>query len=432
MNRKCRIRLFLATVMWMVSFTMGNAQPRDTVAGIPVNYDESKVGAYLLPDPLTLNNGSKITDKDAFINQRVPEILNAFKENQFGKVPSNNVKCTYELFDKGTPALDQKALRKQVCVYFTGDTVGPRADVLIYLPIGAEKPVPLMLMINFTANSSMVEDSGVKRGEIWSRDKIRVPAPERRNFENTNIISFLENGIGVAMLYYGDIEPDFPEGIEHGGVRGMLLKTGESYPAADEWGAIGAWAWGLSRVLDFLQTDKDIDKECIGLFGISRLGKTVLWTGASDPRFAFVIASCSGEGGAALSRRYYGETIAHLASPSRYFYQFCGNYQKFSDNPEKLPVDAHMLLALIAPRPVLLQTGTTDKWSDPKGEFLAAIAAEPVYNLFGKKGLETNQMPGAGEAILNSIGYYMHEGGHGTIPSDVPVFIEFIRKHFFK
>src|SRR5262249_45225148 len=152
--------------------------------------------------------------------------------------------------------------------------------------------------------------------------------------------------------------------------------------------------------------------------------KTVLWAGAHDTRIALVIASCSGEGGASLSRRNYGETIKHLNV--RFGYQFATNYQKWGDHVDQSPVDSHMLVALMAPRPVLLQTGNTDRWSDPKGEFLAAVAAEPVYKLLGKRGLETEKFPKAGEPILHDIGYYMHDGGHGTVPSDWDVFLSFL------
>jgi hypothetical protein len=154
-----------------------------------------------------------------------------------------------------------------------------------------------------------------------------------------------------------------------------------------------------------------------------------MWAGAHDTRFALVIASCSGEGGAALSRRNYGETIAHLVAPTRYPYQFCANYAKYAAHPDQLPVDAHELIALIAPRPVLLQTGSTDSWSDPKGEFLAAVAAGPVYRLLGKQGLETDQWPPAGTPILHDIGYYMHNGGHGTLPADWDIFLQFLAMH---
>jgi len=185
-------------------------------------------------------------------------------------------------------------------------------------------------------------------------------------------------------------------------------------PGADEWGSIGAWAWGISRIVDYFETDKGVDAKRIAIVGVSRLGKTVLWAGAHDPRIAMVIASCSGEGGAALSRRNYGETIKHLAV--RYGYQFAGNYAKYGDRVDQFPVDSHMLIALMAPRPVLLQTGDKDFWSDPKGEFLAAVAAEPVYKLLGKQGLGTDQIAAADQAILHDIGYVMHAGGHGAIP----------------
>ena len=163
------------------------------------------------------------------------------------------------------------------------------------------------------------------------------------------------------------------------GVRALYLKPGQTEPAPDEWGSIAAWAWGLSRAMDYLETDKGVDAKRVAIMGVSRLGKTVMWAGAHDPRFAMVIASCSGEGGAALSRRNYGETIAHLTEATRYPYQFAANYAKFAGDVDDFPVDAHMLVALIAPRPVLLQTGDKDFWSDPKGEFLAAVAAGPVY-----------------------------------------------------
>jgi hypothetical protein len=181
--------------------------------------------------------------------------------------------------------------------------------------------------------------------------------------------------------------------------------------------------------MDYLETDTGVDAKRVAILGVSRLGKTVMWAGAHDPRFAMVIASCSGEGGAALSRRNYGETIAHLTAPTRYPYQFCGNYQKFAEHVDKFPVDANMLVALMAPRPVLLQTGDKDVWSDPKGEFLAALAATPVYRLFGKQGMDTDQMPGPGIPILHTIGYYMHAGGHGTIPSDWDQYLKFMQMH---
>lgn len=426
----CAIAAIAVTLLLLKNATPSQTQnaPRSEVAGIPVNYDESRVGTYTLPDPLVLADGKPVRDAKTWNQKRRPEIVRLFEENQFGRSPGRPAGMSFDVFDKGTPALDGKALRRQVTIYFSPNKSGPKMDLLIYLPAEARKPAPLLLNLSFTANSSTVNDPGVKPGEIWNREKQRVPAAQGRNFGRLNVAPFLAQGIGVATVYYGDIDPDFLGGIPHG-VRALYLKLGQTEPAPNEWGAIAAWAWGLSRALDYLETDKGVDAKRVAIVGVSRLGKTVLWAGARDPRFAMVIASCSGEGGAALSRRNYGETIKHLTEPTRYPYQFCANYGKYGDRVNQFPVDAHMLLSLIAPRPVLLQTGDTDVWSDPKGEFLAAVAAEPVLKLLGKQGLGTTQMPAAGQPIFHTLGYVMHAGGHGTIPSDWELFLKFMQMH---
>lgn len=416
------LMLFLNTIL--------SAQ-QDTVAGIPVNYDESKTGDWVLPDLLTLQSGKQVVDAREWMERRRPEILRLFETEQFGKSPKR-VPHKANLFDAGSLAFDGKVLRKQVRLYFTEDTTKHKADMVIYLPAEATGPVPLFLTISFMPNALMVDDPGLASGSFWDREGNRVPVQPRQGaprMGGLDVEKFISNGIGVATLYYGDIEPDFPAGIRHG-VRGHFLPAGQDWPAPDEWGTISAWAWGLGYAMDYLESDPGVDAKKIALHGVSRLGKTVLWAGALDERFGMIISSCSGEGGAALSMRNYGESIAHMVAPSRYFYQFCGNRAKYAGDPHTSPIDAHMLLALIAPRPLLLQTGSTDKWSDPKGEFLAAIAAEPIYRLFRKKGLETKVMPEPEEAILHDLGYYMHTGGHGTLPGDFDVYIAFMRKHF--
>jgi len=394
--------------------------PADTVAGIPANYTESLAGTYTLPDPLTLASGKPVRDAKTWTELRRPEIVRLFEENQFGHSPDRPAEMTFDVFDKGTPAFGGKAVRRQVTLYFTKDKAGPKLDLLLYLPAGAAKPSPVLLNVSFSANSSAVEDSGVKQGEVWGPDKKKIPAAQGRGFGRLPVARFIDAGLGVATFYYGDVDPDFLGGIPYG-VRAL-------YPSYD-WGGIAAWAWGMSRALDYLETDAGVDAKRVAITGVSRLGKTVMWAGAHDPRFALVIASCSGEGGAALSRRNYGETIAHLVAPGRYPYQFTANYAKWAGFPDRSPVDANMLVALIAPRPLLLQTGNTDKWSDPKGEFLAALAAAPVYKLFGKRGLEVDEVPVAGKAVLHDIGYEMHDGGHGMVASDWDVYLEFLKMH---
>lgn len=422
--------LFIPLAALLCSVSVSGQNAPTLVAGIPVNYDESKVPAYTLPNPLVLQNGKKVESPKTWNTKRRPEILSLFESEQFGKAPKRN-KANFKIYETGTLVFNEKAIRKQLTIYFTGDTSDYKADLLIYLPAKTEKPVPIILQIAFSPNSLAVNDTGIREGMMWNREGKRVPTSEGRRFGSFDVEKFISNGFGVATIYYGDIEPDFPKGIQYG-IRGHYLKPGINQPASDEWGAISAWSWGLSSAMDYLETDKQVDSRKVALYGVSRLGKTVLWAGAKDERFGMVIASCSGEGGAALSRRQYGETIKHMIDSTRYFYQFAGNRAKYGDAPGTSPVDGHMLISLLAPRPLLLLTGDTDNWSDPKGEFDAAVAAAPVYKLLGKKGLETEVWPAAGKPILNDLGYYMHAGGHGTLPADFDIILDFMKMHFMK
>lgn len=402
--------------------------PPSEVAGIAVNYDEARAGGYTLPDPLLTTSGKRVTNARLWRRERRPELIRLFETHQFGRSPGRPDELSFDVFERQGQALGGKALRRQVTIRFSKNPDGPKANLLMYLPAKVNKKSPMLLSLSFSANSSVVDDPGVRPGEIWGKERKRVPAPKPIGQGRAVVERLIDAGFGYATIYYGDIEPDFADGIQHG-VRRLYLKPGEQKPADDEWGAIAAWAWGLSRVMDYLETDRGVDAKRVAIMGVSRLGKTVLWTGARDERFRMVIASCSGEGGAALSRRNYGETVAHLTAPSRYWYQFSGNYAKSADDPAKLPVDAHLLISLIAPRPLLLQTGDQDYWSDPRGEFLAAVAAGPVYRLLGAKDLSVTEMPAAGAPVLNTLGYLMHAGGHGLVPSDWDTFLEFMRRY---
>ena len=425
--------LALATTLPLRALAQAAPPPPTVVAGIPVNYDESKVGAYTLPDPLTLANGKPVRDAKTWFNERRPEIVRLFEDYQFGRAPGRPADLWFKTSEASGSAFDGKAVRRQVTVFFTKDTAGPKVDVLLYLPANARGPVPVLLNVSFSPNATVVDDAAIRPGMIWGRDGKRVPAPAPRpgagGFGRINPLPFLEAGYGFATLYYGDIDPDFAGGALLG-ARKTYIPAGQTLPAANEWGTIATWAWGLSRVLDYFETDAGVDAKRVAITGASRIGKTVLWAGARDTRFGMVIASCSGESGAALSRRNYGETVAHMTHSTRYAYQFAGNYATYGDRVAQLPMDAHMLVSLIAPRPVLLQTGDTDYWSDPRGEFLAAVAASPVFTLVGARGLDTDVMPAAGVPIGNTLGYYMHAGGHGTIPSDWGIYLQFMQKHW--
>lgn len=404
-------------------------EPPKLVAGFPVNYDENAIPPYTLPELLTLENGEEITDSKTWMNERRPELLEAIAALQYGKTPPAPKSLSFEVFDKESEAFNGKAIRKQVRVYLTENSKAHPMDLLIYLPKNSSEKVPIFFTISFTANNLTVDDPGVRIGEIWTSDGKKVKADQPSRFRATNAEQFIDAGYGFATVYYGDIDPDFKTGFEHG-IRKEFLKPGETEPQNDEWGTISAWSWGLSRAMDYFEKDEQINAKKIALMGVSRLGKTVLWTGIRDPRFKMIIASCSGEGGAAIARRDYGENIKHMSDSSRYGYQFAPNYHEYSTHVNDFPFDAHTLVAMIAPRPLLLQTGNTDYWSDPKGEFLAAQEATEVYELFGENGPKNSTMPAAGDTSLleNKLGYYMHDGGHGTIPSDYPIFIRFMKK----
>ena len=414
---------------------------QDVVAGIPVNYDESQVGDYkaTLPDALVFNNGKPVKTARQWTRKRRPEIVKLFEEYEYGKWPAKRPKLRYSV--QKDVGLEGLAVRKQVTVFFSPDDNGPRVDVLIYLPKNVQGPAPLLLNLSFSPNNLVVFEPGVKPGRRWDANTrtasvVATPPTMATNYAmrvglNDVVKSFLEAGIGFATLNYTDMEPDFKDAAKLG-IRGLFLKPGQDEPAEDEWGAISAWAWGISNVMDYFVEDADIDAARIAITGCSRLGQTTIWTGARDPRFAVVIPSCSGEGGAAISRRNYGENLAHITSPSRYRYQFCYNYSKYADRVDELPVDANLLVALIAPRPLLLQTGTTDTWSDAKGEWVAACEAAKVYELLGKDalvpGADPDHVPEADKPIYSTLGYVIHEGGHGVQPQDWTYYLEFCKK----
>lgn len=387
--------------------------------------DEAKVRSYTLPDPLVLANGRRITRPAEWWRERRPQIVDMFETIKFGRTPARPREERFEVFDRGTPAFAGQALRRQVLIHVAKDPAAPKIQMVEYLPAGARAPVPMVLMIGFSAPSAMIDDPGIRPSEVWdpaTKRKVPAKASPSARFDPR---PFLEAGFGVTTFYYGDLEPDFAGGYPLG-IRGFLAKGRPR--AGDDWGAIGAWAWSLGRVQDYLETDRAVDAKRVAIIGASRLGKTVLWAAAHDQRFAAVIACCSGKGGAAITRRNFASAFS-AATPSESPYWMADNYLQYQDRVDELPMDSHMLLALIAPRPVLLQTGRYDHAADPKGEYLGAVAATPVYRFLGKQGLAPGDWPPTRPNLEGEIGYTMNSGGHGMQPGDWGIYLQFLQKH---
>jgi hypothetical protein len=394
------------------------------------NCDETKVVSYKLPDPLVFQDGKPVKDAKDWQKRRA-ELVTLFEENEYGRRPKAP-KLNYEIFDLEKNALGGKAIRKQVSIHLTDKKDGPVEDVLIYLPKAAKGPVPMILAINFRGNQTVLSDPAIKMPVIWNAStKTSAPAAEtsRGDGKEWQVEKILDRGYGFATVYYQQIDPDFKGGMEHG-IRPRYFKPGQTAPAPDDWGTIGAWSFGLSRAMDYLEKDKDVDAKRVAVMGHSRLGKTALWTGAIDTRFAMVLSSCSGEGGASLARRNYGETTRNLVD--RFPFWFCLNFQKYADHEDQLPFDSHELIALSAPRPVYVTGAEEDQWADPKGEFLACVAAGPVYKLLGAQGLGTDQMPGLNQPIMHTLGFHYRTGKHEVTAYDWDQFLAFADMHLKK
>jgi len=389
------------------------------------NYDQSKAGVFTLPDVLMLQDGDEVADAQTWTEQRRPEVLQLFEEYEYGFSPPAPPNMVFDVFDEDDTALDGTAIRKQIDVYFFGRNDSHKMTILMYLPESAlQHPVPVFLGLSFSGVQSITSDPDVRLNVVWDTKtkKSSMATDESRGKSKMfPVQKILSRGYGIAVIYYCDIEPDFPGGIKYG-VRSHYLQPGQTDVAPDQWGAIAAWAWGLSRAMDYLLTDPNVDGQRVMIVGQSRLGKTVAWEMAADTRFAMGFASCSGCGGEKLSRRDYGETVYDLNH--NYSYQFCTNFHKFGADTAALPMDSHELIALAAPRPLFLNTGSLDQWSDPHGEFLAAVAATPVYHLFGEKGIETDQFPPLDHPILNPLGFQCHTGKHDILPTDWDVFMD--------
>lgn len=386
------------------------------------SFDEGKAWYFVLPNPLILADGRPVADAQTWYSQRRPEILKLFQTQVYGRAPGRPENQSFEIFETDPHALSGKAIRKQVTVHFDGRKDGPKMDILIYLPANAPKPVPLFLCLSFRPLQLVMDDPAIRLQDVWGRDGTRHPDDKRERSPAFEMENVLDHGFGIAAIYYSQIDPDSADGLPYG-VRAMYLSPGQTHVQPDEWGCVAAWAWGASRAMDYLQTDPQVDAGRVAIMGQSRLGKTALWAGASDQRFAMVVACNSGRGGASLARRNFGETVAAITQ--KYGYQFCANFRGYADHVADLPVDTHELLGLVAPRPVYLTTASLDLHSDPLGEFDAAVAAGPIFRLLGADGLDADQMPPLDVAVMHDIAFHCHTGKHEVTPFDGQKILEF-------
>ena len=368
--------------------------------GNKANYDESKVPEYTLPDLFTSIDGRSINTPELWNKVRRPEILELFRENVFGRIPATKYEKSFVVKSVDRNALDGKAVRKEVIITIKRENKSLSFTLILVTPKSG-KPVPVFLLIDPWMNEAG-SDHWKRRQEYW-------PVAEA-----------ISRGYGMAVFDASEIDPDNFDNFKNG-IHGILDQQPRP---ADAWGTLAAWAWGAGRCLDYLVADKDVAGDKVAVVGHSRAGKTALWAGAEDQRFAMVIANESGAGGAAIARRRYGETVERLNTVFPHWY--CRNFSKFSDHENDLPVDMHMLLALAAPRPLYVACADEDLWGDPYGSYLSLYNALPVFQLLGlRDDIPMTMPPLDKQVIYGNLGFHIRSGEHNLLLNDWKWFMNF-------
>lgn len=365
-----------------------------------VNYEEANIPPYTLPELLTGSANKKISNREDWLKIRRPEILELFASQVYGRVPLTPYKQEFRVVKEDPNAMDGQATLKLIDVIITANSKTLTIHLGLFLPNEIKKPVPAFLLICNRAPSNIDFTRAVK-SEFW-------PAEEA-----------IARGYAIAAFDNADVDPDKDDGFKNG-IHGLL----DNGRTPDSWGTLAAWAWGASRCLDYLVTDKRIAPGKIAVVGHSRGGKTSLWAGACDQRFALVVSNEAGCGGSSLSRRRFGETVYEI---NRAFpHWFCTNYRTYNNNEDSLPVDQHMLIALIAPRPVYVASAERDLWGDPHGQYLALCQAAPAYNLFKVKSDFTETLPPVNTPVFSgNMAYHIRDGKHNMLLKDWNYFMDY-------
>ena len=389
----------------------------------PINTEESKVPSYTLPDPLLTEAGKVVKNRRQWEKVRRPELMALFETEMFGKMPGKPVDMHFKLLSSDAEALGGKATRKEVAVYFDA-AEKVYMVLLMYVPNDRKGPVPAFLGVNFKGNHGTTDDPEVSMPTDQQLEgygpKYRLEA-RGANAHRWPYEYVISQGYAVVTFSREDVDPDWHDGFKNG-VHAVMDKGLER--KADSWGTVATWSWGLSRALDYLETDKDIDSRKVAVIGHSRLGKAALWAGAVDQRFALVISNNSGCSGAAISRRQFGEHLLRINTTFPHW--FCENYKKYNSKEDTLPFDQHELIAMIAPRPVYVASASSDHWADPKGEMLALANASPVYELYGYEGFHAEELPPVNTPMVTDrMGYHMREGKHNIVLYDWQQYVSF-------
>ncbi len=423
---------------WALALATLAFAPLEAAPANRFNHDETKVGSYTLPDALLGEDGARVTDVATWRSKRRAEILRSFAANMYGVTPDLSPQVRAEVTATRVDAVDGLATRTLVTLRFFDDSAAPLIQLMLYVPNGVKGPVPVFLGLNYFGNASVEADPSLPLAERFVMTNADAGVVRNRVTEATRgfhasrwpLALLLRRGYAVATFFYGDVEEDHFDGWKNG-LRGYVMRReGRTVARPDEWGALGAWGWGLSRALDYLETQPAVDARRVAVVGHSRHGKAALWAGAQDERFAIVISNQSGEGGASLARRDFGETIAYSIEHAAY--RYCERFRSWVGRAAELPFDQHMLLGLIAPRPLYVASATLDDLSDPRGEFLSAVHAAPVYRLFGQEGVGTADFPAPDHPIGHRIGYHLRTGKHDITTYDWEQYLAFADRHFRK